>query len=106
MCAYSRLTTTGADHARDPSVNVGTADLMRQNTVSNSSTRALPNEETFKSMMDGIVLIGYFQAPYIDEPIVQKMAVWYDLYEGTAAGNPANLVGKKGALRWRPSNMH
>ena len=82
--------------------SVGAADLMRQNTVTSSSVRALPTEEVLKVMMDGIILTGYFAVPNIEEPIVQRMAVWYDLVEGTANKIAANLTGKKGALFWAP----
>lgn len=82
--------------------SVGAADLMRQNTVTNTSVRALPTEEVLKVMMDGIILTGYFAVPNIEEPIVQRMAVWYDLVEGTANKIAANLTGKKGALFWAP----
>jgi hypothetical protein len=80
--------------------SVGAADLLRQ--TASSTTRALPTEEVLRQMLSGQVLTGYFSVPGVEEPIMQRMFVWYDLLEGTAGGDASKLIGKKGALWWVP----
>jgi hypothetical protein len=109
--AQTRRVSTFAS-APGPSASMTTADKMRDaagvtgtSASTGGSVRALPTDQTYRSMLDGLLLTGYF-ANGPDEVVVQRMQVWMDLAEGgSAKGSVPAVQGKKVALYYAPDHQ-